>query len=196
MDDLEAVKILALRAVLKPTSDPTYRIRQIFRWFSKTFHTPLAEVEAMPLEDVLQHYFESDYEQMVEDTSLSPFIDIELAKLAETDHEKMLRERKEAETQVSDDEFHKMVQKKEEARKNKPVNPTLNRSPTVLLDQKNGIKSTKKLAEAKIMDLSQQLNKDMPKDGEVKVIHMDSKKFEEMFSEDPIVQPPKAPKKK
>jgi hypothetical protein len=41
-----------------------YGLRSVFRWYSKTFSTPLHTVEALPLEEVLRHYFEARYEEM------------------------------------------------------------------------------------------------------------------------------------
>lgn len=58
-------QILALLSVLKPDVD--YMVRRIFRWYSQVFHTPLHVVGELPLEDVLQAYYESLYEQMDEE---------------------------------------------------------------------------------------------------------------------------------
>lgn len=41
-----------------------YNLRTIFRWYSKTYCTPLHQVEDLPLEDVLQTYFETRFEEM------------------------------------------------------------------------------------------------------------------------------------
>ncbi len=65
MDIFEAVKINALSAVVKPDTD--YQLRSIFRWYSKTFHTPLHTVQDIPLVEVLTAYFESSYEGMKEE---------------------------------------------------------------------------------------------------------------------------------
>jgi hypothetical protein len=59
---VRVVQLSALRQILAPDEgDAEYRLRQIFRWYSKTFHTPLDEVAALPLVDVLQHYYDSSY---------------------------------------------------------------------------------------------------------------------------------------
>ncbi len=64
MDIFTAIRVHAYADVLsdKPTSD--YRIRQIFRWFSEKFHTPLYDVYELPIYDVLQHYYEVHVEQL------------------------------------------------------------------------------------------------------------------------------------
>lgn len=65
MEIIEAVKINALNSVLNP--DPEYQLRSMFRWYSKTFFTPLHIVPDLPLVEVLTAYFESSYENMKED---------------------------------------------------------------------------------------------------------------------------------
>lgn len=56
------VRTIALRDVLDQRGD--FVLRRICRWYSKTFSTPLHEVEEMPLEYVLQHYFECMWEKL------------------------------------------------------------------------------------------------------------------------------------
>lgn len=46
-------------AVLRPNAD--YFERKVMRWYSKTFSTPLSEVEELPLEDVFLAYYEEQY---------------------------------------------------------------------------------------------------------------------------------------
>src|SRR5882762_7553048 len=57
-----ALRTVALRDVLKEA--PDYQIRSIFRWYSKTFHVPLPEVDMLPMDDVLQAFYECQYEDM------------------------------------------------------------------------------------------------------------------------------------
>ena len=71
MDSSEAIRLIALKAVLAARRrspdggvDPSYGLRRVFRWYSKTFSTPLAEVELLPIDDVLQAYWEETYEDM------------------------------------------------------------------------------------------------------------------------------------
>lgn len=49
----------------KPESG--FLLRQIFRWYSKTFHTPLADVDALPLHEVLEAWWEERYSDMSEE---------------------------------------------------------------------------------------------------------------------------------
>jgi hypothetical protein len=57
----EDSRLLALKDVLTGTAE--YQHRRILRWYSRTFATPLHDVEQLPLEYVLQHYYESFWEK-------------------------------------------------------------------------------------------------------------------------------------
>lgn len=57
-----AMRTIALRDVLVGSSE--YELRKILRWYSTTFRTPLHEVYDLPLEFVLQHFYEAKYEDM------------------------------------------------------------------------------------------------------------------------------------
>lgn len=62
IENLNPLRIQALRGVWKPDHDST--LRRVFRWYSEKFHTPLHEVPDLPLEDILLNWFEVHYEQM------------------------------------------------------------------------------------------------------------------------------------
>jgi hypothetical protein len=66
MDIYSACQWLALRNVYNYTngrpSDTEYTLGRIFRWYSKTFHTPLHEVDDLPLYDVILAYWHEKYE--------------------------------------------------------------------------------------------------------------------------------------
>jgi hypothetical protein len=100
LDLLKATRLLAFAAVEKRDAD--YLLRYILRWYSRTFATPLHEVDALPLEDVLEHYFECQAEDMEDEDK-----DEVLARLIETRSERLEREAKEAEEAVADDAFYK-----------------------------------------------------------------------------------------
>lgn len=103
LDLLKALRLLAFRAVEKP--DHEYILRHICRWYSRQFYTPLAEVEDIPLETLLTHFFEVQVEEMSDEDRE------ELrAKLCETRAERVARETEEAAKAVEDDEFLRMVQ--------------------------------------------------------------------------------------
>jgi hypothetical protein len=60
-----AIQMLAAAEVVAESGrkSPEYHIRRIMRAYSERFHTPLHVVETLSLADVLQHYYESDYEE-------------------------------------------------------------------------------------------------------------------------------------
>lgn len=65
MSWFDDIQVLALHAVVREDGD--YNLRSVFRWYSKTFATPLHVVETLPIEDVLRHYFEAKYEDLEEE---------------------------------------------------------------------------------------------------------------------------------
>ena len=81
MNHYDALKLLALRAVMKPDGDAHFR--SICRWYSVTFHTPLHMVEELPEDDVLTAYYEKTYEDL-EDAEKDEL----LRALLESDEEK------------------------------------------------------------------------------------------------------------
>lgn len=60
----DSVRLVAFNSVVNP--DDEYALRHIFRWYSKTFHTPLHQVCDIPLIDVLLAYYEESFEKMEE----------------------------------------------------------------------------------------------------------------------------------
>ena len=98
-DTLDAVRIKAMRASIRPDEDAI--IRRISRWYSREFHTPLHTLEELPLEFILLHYFEEIYEK------LKPEERHDLAiKIIETPEEKEIRE---AEDKKSEEELIEMA---------------------------------------------------------------------------------------
>lgn len=93
MDLPEAIQLASLQAVLRHKQrkdnllDLEYTLRKIFRWYSKTFHTPLHEVDSIPLSDVLAAYWEEHYEEL-EDKDL----EVERIRLIEDEEELKLRQ--------------------------------------------------------------------------------------------------------
>lgn len=59
---IDAIQLISIRAVEKP--DGSYFLRRVCRWYSREFNTALHLVEELPVDYVLQHYFESIYEDM------------------------------------------------------------------------------------------------------------------------------------
>ena len=63
MHFFDAIRAKALLTVHQAT-DSDYLDRRLKRWFSVTFHTPLADTEDIPIATILQHYFETDFEYL------------------------------------------------------------------------------------------------------------------------------------
>lgn len=80
----EAIKAKALRSVLKPDTD--YYLRRVYRWYSKTFHTPLETAFDLPVEFVLREYFEEYFENLEEEE-----LDFQLEEVTETDEQRKQR---------------------------------------------------------------------------------------------------------
>lgn len=53
------IRVEAFAAVLR--GDDDFQYREIMRWYSREFSTPLPQVEELDREDVLQHYWECHY---------------------------------------------------------------------------------------------------------------------------------------
>lgn len=63
-DELKNIQILALDAVFNKNRFGSY-YDHVCRWYSTTFHTPLTEVIDLPEQFVLKHWFESQYEAIL-----------------------------------------------------------------------------------------------------------------------------------
>lgn len=113
------IQVSAMRAVAASQSpyrgkiepDGDYFLRRIFRWYSKTFATPLSDVYELPLEDILMHYWESQYEDMEDEERAAAIL-----RLRESDEDRRLREGKEQEEQDLDAEWQRQVEMEEQER--------------------------------------------------------------------------------
>ena len=114
MNYFDSLKLIALRAVMKPDGEATYR--SICRWYSTTFHTPLHVVEELPQEDVLTAHFEATYEDMTEEERREV-----LSQLLETEEEKKAKRRAKDEEEAESFNFaRRMAQEaRQEAAKKK-----------------------------------------------------------------------------
>lgn len=121
------LQVAAMRAVAaaqpeyreKLDADGDYFLRTVFRWYSKTFSTPLHEVADLPLDDVLLHYWESQYEEMEADER-----EAVIKRLRETDEERRQREAKDSEAVDADEAWLRQVEQEEQerlAKKNAPA---------------------------------------------------------------------------
>lgn len=100
LDDIDALRLRALRSVWKPDYDSS--LRRIFRWYSEKFHTPLHEVPDLPLHDVLQAYFEVAFEGLAPEERHNTAMG-----LLETPDEKRARE---IDDKASEDSFIEMTE--------------------------------------------------------------------------------------
>ncbi len=69
MHAFDAIRWQALRDVYltrkeKDGADPNYFFRKIFRWYSKEFSTPLHLVEELPVQDIMQAWYEQTFEDL------------------------------------------------------------------------------------------------------------------------------------
>jgi hypothetical protein len=113
----KAARVLALKSVLYP--DDLYYLRRIFRWYSRNFHTPLHVVGELPLEDVLEAYYEDNYEHLTSDDDPTKLTE-ELQELTETDQQRFRREMLEQSVELDDEEYLRQVMEEERAKtKNK-----------------------------------------------------------------------------
>jgi hypothetical protein len=108
VDLYHALQCQAMLSVLKP--DRESWLRHVLRWYSKAFHTPLHEVSALPVEDVLTAFYEDSFEAM-EDAEREDH----LQKLLETEEQRAAREKKEAAAdRAGDDMFDLLNQQVQE----------------------------------------------------------------------------------
>lgn len=96
-----------MREVTADDPSAEYTLRQVFRWYSEKFHTPLDRVADLLLHDVLQHYYEAQYEDLRADDPQR--FKEELEALSMTAAEYRAHQEKRARAAAADDEFFKAV---------------------------------------------------------------------------------------
>jgi hypothetical protein len=104
MDFYKALKCLSLKAVINPSYEDF--LRSVHRYYSKTFSTPLTEVEKLPLDYVLRAYYEDIFEKMDEDERYA-----ELDILIETEEETKARLAKEKAVEEAGDKLFESLNK-------------------------------------------------------------------------------------
>lgn len=119
-------------------------LRHVMRWYSHNFHTPLHQVQDLPLEDILTAYYEHTFEQMEEDDRAEY-----LERLCETEEEQKERAEREAKAdQAGEDLFETLNQQVEEdIRRGKPMPKTGRRSKPKLPGKLTAFDSPSKTAE-------------------------------------------------
>ncbi len=98
----EQLEILALHSV-STDKDPSYTYRKICRWFSREFNTPLPQVVNLPVEFLLQNYYETQFESLKEEDLFNM-----MRHHADPEHVEELEQ--------SDDDFFEQIQREEEAK--------------------------------------------------------------------------------
>lgn len=101
-DFVEAARIKAMLSVMEEGF--LYHYRRICRWYSQRFYTSLPVVEELPEEQVLQAFFESQFEDMTKTARRKLAL-----QMTETDEETLAR--KEKENYTSDDAFMERLEK-------------------------------------------------------------------------------------
>lgn len=94
MSWIDDIRASSMHAVV--SGETGYTLRTIFRWYSKTFATPLHVVDTLPMEDVIRAYWEVQYEDMSDDERA-----VEIARLIEPE-EKLLKRRLEEDAEEAD----------------------------------------------------------------------------------------------
>lgn len=145
---IDGIKIIALAGVIDPDDDAI--LRDIFRWYSQKFHTPLYKVEELPLDHVLLHWFECEYQEMEPQDRHNLAIE-----LLETPEEKELRMKSE---QEDEEDFIRLAQE-ENLRRSKRINS----NPKSTMAEKAFAKHLKKASKEK------SLFEDLAKDPEAEV---------------------------
>ena len=135
MDLALAIRRVALAEVVGDGYTLAYFYRKICRWYSREFSTPLHEVEKLPITDVLTHYYESHYEDLMGADRLED-LEEERIKLTETEAERKIREGQKQE-EVEDDDAFLRAAEKEEAEKAFPEGPVPSTELKDLMDGDN-----------------------------------------------------------
>lgn len=123
MDDFQVARLLAAFNVFarhnhkpgdpsSPEPSPEYIIRRIQRACCRILNASIFEVEAMPLETMLAHYYEHVYDELseAEGEEAAEQWRQEIAMLVETDQERGEREAKEAADRRDTDDFAKKTE--------------------------------------------------------------------------------------
>ena len=118
------VRLCALWEVVGPEPSAAYRLRRIFRWYSREFSVPLPEVSKLPLAEVLRDYFECEYERLQDDGKYEE-LERERVELTESDAERVSRLAAEAAEDAADDDFAAEAEAEEAAKDSKLGLPVL-----------------------------------------------------------------------
>ena len=98
------LRILAFKEALSKSPSAEFSFRKLFRWYSKTFATPLHMVEKLPLYDILQAYYEDYAITLIEagDNESHLKLQTELEDLCKTEEELVKEQLEKAKNEVLD----------------------------------------------------------------------------------------------
>lgn len=142
MHPVEAARLAAFAAVTIDDYDAEYFYRHVFRWYSKEFHTPLSDVYDLPLDFVLQHYWEARYEAMDDAKRVA-----ERDRLRETEEQAWKRMLREEADRADADEYAAQVAAEEAQRLKEEAEKTVKGDKKTLTPATSPIRSL--LADAK-----------------------------------------------
>ena len=138
MNTIRSLQLIALKDILVEQSEDS-KWRQICRWYSKTFATPLHVVEDLPRLDILQHYIEENYENLEEAE-----LQLELDRILSKDDMSVALEKAKEDSKL--DELEKQIkeektQKKQEVKKELDVKKLeqLSQAESELLESFDGL---------------------------------------------------------
>lgn len=106
----DAIRLAALRSVF--VKDDEYELRRIYRWYSKTFATPLHEVPDLDLVHVLRTYWETIYENLPIDKRWE-----ERCELLKTEEQRNAEIAQEELEEIDRFQFAKEIEQEERERK-------------------------------------------------------------------------------
>lgn len=112
----KALQLLTLKELQSGDPSEDYRWRWYFRWYSKTFHTPLHLVYDIPKYDIIQAYWEEHFEGL-DETQLALELEEALKTDKELEEEALTKSADELETK----KFAEMAEKEEQASKEKAL---------------------------------------------------------------------------
>lgn len=111
---LKAIQILALKSIEAPSYEDQYRY--ICRWYSKTFHIPITQIDNFSEEEILRAWFEERFRE------LATSEEAEQRKVYEETRNSIIYESELSEAENEDDEWVKEMEKEAtEAQKNKEL---------------------------------------------------------------------------
>ena len=111
---VKALKLIALKNVINPNEEAF--LRNVQRWYSREFSTPLHTVSDLPLEDILLNYYEDHYAALKDGDDESLWLK-EMIMVTETPEERKERELNEESELVSDEDFLRQVMEDEKKKK-------------------------------------------------------------------------------